>query len=203
MPLVKDIKTSDCRIAVWELTENASRLAALTGYSGALPSHPRRQLERLAAYALLASLGYPVPYRYNRLGRPFIPDSDVDISISHSSRYVAIAIASGKKVGVDIDRIDRNYAAVADRFLTLQEAQSLGAMEQACLALRWCVKEAVFKLPHRDKRPVFSRDIRVDITGTLPTPERVALKLFGPEGWVSLGVNVRSFDNHILAWVLR
>ncbi len=43
--------------------------------------------------------------KYNQYGRPYIPDSRIDFSISHSGEYTAVAISNGFPIGIDIEKI--------------------------------------------------------------------------------------------------
>ncbi|GAL86510.1 hypothetical protein ATO12_04855 [Sporocytophaga myxococcoides] len=43
--------------------------------------------------------------KYNQYGRPYISDSGIDFSISHSGEYTAVAMSKGFSIGIDIEKI--------------------------------------------------------------------------------------------------
>ena len=94
-------------------SEVTRRLVASLGYdTGDLNRYRRWQdaqahlLGRLLLNRGLALLGIdPVPpLRYTRYRRPYL-DGPVDFSISHSGGYVLCAVATGCRLGVDVERI--------------------------------------------------------------------------------------------------
>ena len=55
-------------------------------------------------------------------GRPTIPGTDLDVSVSHSGRLAAVAVLSGGRVGVDVERLgDRPLPEVVA--WTIEEAR--------------------------------------------------------------------------------
>ncbi|WP_028980056.1 4'-phosphopantetheinyl transferase family protein [Sporocytophaga myxococcoides] len=42
---------------------------------------------------------------YNKYGRPYTSNSKINFSISHSGKYVAVAIANGFQIGIDVEEI--------------------------------------------------------------------------------------------------
>jgi 4'-phosphopantetheinyl transferase len=86
-------------------------------------------------------------------GKPMLlhPQEDVEFSLSHSGGRVAVAVARGASVGVDVEAIapDGDYSGVAAHVLSTPEKDELLALpggERAIAFVRyWSRKEAVLK----------------------------------------------------------
>jgi 4'-phosphopantetheinyl transferase len=115
----------------------------------------------VAAHALLrAELSRradraPADWRFlaTAQGKPYLadPPRDLRFSLTHARGMVAVAIAEGIDVGVDVEAADRRVEnmKLAERFFAPQEAALLRALEgdarrEAFCAL-WTLKEAVVK----------------------------------------------------------
>jgi 4'-phosphopantetheinyl transferase len=81
-------------------------------------------------------------------GKPFLPQSDMHFSVSHSGEVVAIALAANE-VGVDIEAKHRipDITAFAARFFSKDEAERVRAATDATEEFFriWTMKEAVVK----------------------------------------------------------
>ncbi len=64
------------------------------------------------------------------------------VSIAHSSNLAAVAI-SRKSIGLDIERINRNFRKIAPKYISNYSVEKLSQQE---LALIWTAKEAIYKL---------------------------------------------------------
>lgn len=89
----------------------------------------------------------------NVLGKPYIlyPEyTDLDISISHSGKYLAVAICKGGKVGIDIEKLRTIDISELVRFLTVDEmiyiysAQNKDSLLQNFFTT-WTLKESYVK----------------------------------------------------------
>lgn len=82
-------------------------------------------------------------------GKPFLADLDqVHFSISHTGDMWAVAL-DNKPIGLDIERKTRkpkDWLALAQRFLTDEEADYVGKYGQAGFLRIWVRKEACLKL---------------------------------------------------------
>jgi phosphopantetheinyl transferase len=88
-------------------------------------------------------LGRSVAIEYNEVGAPVVDSANTCISVAHSRERVAVAIAD-ERVGIDIERIDRDFGRAAERFASSSEI-SLGEGDGAWLAKLWTAKEAMYK----------------------------------------------------------
>jgi 4'-phosphopantetheinyl transferase len=85
-------------------------------------------------------------------GKPFVavPSSSLEFNLSHSGDYALLALATGRPVGVDIERIaDLEHDSVARQFFSAAEAAKLhgvdGGRKAAAFAACWTRKEAYLK----------------------------------------------------------
>ncbi len=82
-------------------------------------------------------------------GRPFVPGAAFDFNLSHAGPWVVMALAGGRRIGVDIEqaRPRLNMQRLADRFFAADEALALREAENPmALFLRlWTAKEAALK----------------------------------------------------------
>lgn len=200
MPLLEPILDDGLTVALWRVTESEQVLAGFTQSNIELPANHERRLERLATMALLKSQGLPIVYSYDKWGRPFFADSDVNFSVSHTNGLVAVAYSSDIFVGIDVERISRNFERVLKKILTAREACHAGNYSQEHLALIWSAKEAIYKLPW-EKKLVFSRDIEVLVEVEQLYRGWIFSRVRDVEGWDEHIVKYRFFDNFCLTWV--
>lgn len=152
----KDVKDG-IRIYVWKLEETAVELCRLAGDRDLCLkkeaeqrfSSDKRQLEWLAVRALLrVAAGKDVSIRYRVSGEPYLDGSDSRISISHTDRFVCLAVHPYRHVGVDIEafshRIDRVASRVVHPFEEPRVALSGDDATWYPLII-WSMKESVFK----------------------------------------------------------
>lgn len=84
---------------------------------------------------------------YDARGRPLVSGSALHLSIAHSGEFVACAV-SDRRVGVDIERVDRVEADhdLARRACSSAEREQLGELTGPALIRLWTRKEAVAKV---------------------------------------------------------
>lgn len=151
-----DRQTENLHICVWHVTESLEELFALLPDDELVRkevSHRfrslTRQIEWVAVRVLLCRmLQRQVPINYDEDGAPSLPDCEgLDISISHTKDYVAVALAEHGYVGIDVEQVSNRVEHVKERFI--------GAGEQATTIvsqlLHWSAKETAFKMLHRRK----------------------------------------------------
>jgi 4'-phosphopantetheinyl transferase len=115
----------------------------------------------IAAHALLrAELSRragraPQDWRFaaTALGKPFLlePPRDLRFSLTHTRGMVAVAVAEGVEIGVDVESDDRRAESMklAERFFAPEEVALLrnvdGAARRELFFTIWTIKEAVVK----------------------------------------------------------
>lgn len=107
-----------------------------------------RKLEFLSVRALLAELiGKDAKIVYNKNNKPFLKDGSRFISISHSHKLTAILLSTNEKVGIDLEYMSTNIAAIAFKFLNRKEKVAREQDERRYhLYIHWCAKEALYKI---------------------------------------------------------
>lgn len=91
------------------------------------------------------------PHGKPRLDRPAAPE----FNLSHSGRWVAIALAAGQPVGIDVETIDLQVSRdrLAERYFSVEEQSELAALPEplrwAAFYRGWTCKEAWIKATGR------------------------------------------------------
>ncbi|MBQ6763275.1 MAG: 4'-phosphopantetheinyl transferase superfamily protein [Bacteroidales bacterium] len=195
-------------IAVWQVTETEEELKELS----ATPSDEMEEIsfirseslrkQRLAVRALLNTLFDEKVYlSHHDNGKPYLENNPVNISITHTEKYVAVILHEEENVGIDIESLDRDFSAVEKKALSEDEIDDLeDEKRNEQLAIYWCAKEAVFKLLSR---------YNVDFA------EQIEIERFRPRGEGELEATFTSkneeeefdleyitFDRHVLVWVV-
>ena len=144
------------KLGYWEICETAEQMMALlqpgvTELEGYLQfRNELRKKEWLAARLLLKQMtGNDSFISYDLNGKPILHGPAGHISISHSSNSVVIYYDGLHYPGIDIELITRNVQRAARKFLSpaeLQDCTFNGILSNKDLMLRWCAKEAVFKM---------------------------------------------------------
>ena len=199
---------NEAEIAVWQVTETEEELKELS----ATPTDEMEEIsfirseslrkQRLAVRALLNTLFDEKVYlSHHDNGKPYLENNPVNISITHTEKYVAVILHEEENVGIDIESLDRDFSAVEKKALSEDEIEDLeDEKRNEQLAIYWCAKEAVFKLLSR---------YNVDFA------EQIEIERFRPRGEGELEATFTAkneeeefdleyitFDRHVLVWVV-
>jgi len=144
------------QLGLWEISESTEKLLAL------LRPEPDevelflkfrndlRRKEWLATRLLVRQMrGQDSRIGYDPSGKPILTNSPGFLSITHAAGFVAIYYHPDCHPGIDIELITRNVERVAQRFLSAREREDCtfeNILSNKDLMLRWCAKEAVFKM---------------------------------------------------------
>jgi 4'-phosphopantetheinyl transferase len=154
MPFLKKIEHPEYTLGLWHITESSGTLFDEVRLSDEdlriynCFSNERRKREFLATRHLLHLLtGETCHLDYHPNGRPALNDPGKWVSISHSVSMAAVVIAS-KPAGIDVEETSRNIGKVAGRFLSAEELEWTGSMDQPefIRLICWCVKECIYKM---------------------------------------------------------
>jgi phosphopantetheinyl transferase len=173
MPLAfKKALSESATLSLWHLTESSEELAAGLEHSelyaekvAGLKPESRRLREILAARCLLnAATGREWAVVYDADGRPAEASGGAVLSISHTEGHVAVLTSTRPtaRLGIDIERMGRRIARVAERFLVPSELSLLAEAEAeieatldfrpdaekdaVSLHLAWSAKETAYKV---------------------------------------------------------
>jgi len=202
MGFYKQIDDDQAQVALWRITETEEELKALTGMDlTSKYAYPRRRLEVMVVRALLNHLNRFEQINYHPNGRPFFSNNDPHLSISHTAKMVAIEFSSKHNIGVDVERVNRDFAEVAYKYLSEDEFKWVDLTDQKLLALIWCIKESIYKLPW-EKPKNFSADINISKIDKLGTEGAVKVEVADLERQIDLTLKYQYFDEFCLSWVL-
>ena len=153
MPVVyQHTINNQSQLAVWEIREPLSYF--LEQLEIAVPfMHPKKQLQFLASRLLLKYLEPGFPFEKVMIGtggKPFIPDREVNFSISHCGDYAAVIISKKSDVGIDVElinpkatKLNRKFLSETERALFSNEPDQTRINRQSTLC--WSIKETMFK----------------------------------------------------------
>ena len=200
---------NEAEIGVWEITETEEELKELS----MTPTDEMEEIsfirseslrkQRLAVRALLNTLFDDKVYlSHHDNGKPYIENDAINISISHTERFVAVILHKEENVGIDIESLDRDFSVVEKKALAEDEIDDLeDEKRNEQLAIYWCAKEAIFKL-----LSVYNLDFA----------EQIEIERFRPRGEGELeatfvnedgdeeefDLEYMTFDRHVLVWVV-
>jgi len=156
MALLFSEKQENGLIGLWKITEEEDELLSLANLSSSdLQSFSnfkaaQRRKEWLATRILYNQLtGEPAVISYHPDGRPYLENSTINISISHTKGYAALLLHDHSIPGIDIELDSRSAEKVASRILSPEELESCIENEgysNKKLLIHWCSKEVIFKI---------------------------------------------------------
>ena len=152
---------------IWKIEENwEALLHQLEQPEAYLPFLNRykpegRKSEWLAVRVLLKELtGSEMTISYRDSGAPYLPDSSLHISISHTKGFAAVSLSQDKPVGIDIEYCSERIHRIKSRFLSDTELELLGEQSTKNLLVCWSAKETVFKMLEQ-KTADMQQDIQI------------------------------------------
>ena len=160
---------SDISLGIWEIEETEDTLNSYIELSeqekqnfNAFKSKARR-IQWLATRVLLKTMTNSI-YKidYSSTGKPFLKNSPIKISLSHSDKYVAILLNKKEETGIDIERIGDKIERIKHKFLNSKELSNI--QEQASLQklhIYWAAKESLYKL-YGKKELIFKENLLID-----------------------------------------
>lgn len=92
-----------------------------------------------------------IAFAYNRYGKPYVRGAEIRFNLSHSGGWAMLAVARGREVGIDIERIHPRFAQdqIPEQFFSPREVEQLRSLpqrEQTAAFFRcWTRKEAYIK----------------------------------------------------------
>ncbi|MDR1603049.1 MAG: 4'-phosphopantetheinyl transferase superfamily protein [Tannerella sp.] len=165
MPLLQ--KYTSPRWGIWKIEEDWEQLLAL--FESPALYRPfldkcrseRRKAEWLAVRLLLRELtGRETAIAYHDNGSPYLPDSEYNISISHTKGHAAVILDCEHSVGIDIEYRSERIQKIKSRFLHESECDRLHNASTEALLICWSAKETAFKMTGQ-RTADFRKDIRV------------------------------------------
>lgn len=198
------------KIYVWHITETEEELRG----SNSIPDDELEELtfiksearrkEKLAERALLNEIFEEKVYLgHHDNGRPYLQNMAMEISISHSSDYVAIILHPDEDMGIDIEGLDRDFSAVEKKALSEEEIDDLSDRKRSLqLAIYWCAKEAIFKRMSLNGVD-FAEQIEIEKFNPHDEGELEATFFHKDGTEVEFELEYMTFDNHVMVWVVN
>ncbi|ACU02454.1 MULTISPECIES: 4'-phosphopantetheinyl transferase family protein [Pedobacter] len=212
MPVVfnKNID-EDTILAVWKIEESEEQLRSglqlkqhELDFISSL-NNGKRLLHWLSTRVLLRTMLNTAEYidcRMDDHGKPYLPDFNYHISLSHSYDYAAVIIGKTKKVGVDIELIKHKIRSIRHKFLSdVELAQKQIGDNINGLYVCWCAKEAIYKWNGR-RGLEFKQDIHIK-PFRLKNEGKLNALVDLPEGSAELTVHyLKMGDGYMLGYVV-
>ena len=196
-------------IGVWQITETEEELKELSS----TPSDEMEEIsfirseslrkQRLAVRALLNTLFDDKVYlSHHDNGKPYLENNPVNISITHTEKYVAVILHEEENVGIDIESLDRDFSVVEKKALSEDEIEDLeDEKRNEQLAIYWCAKEAIFKLLSRYNVD-FAEQIEIERFRPRGEGELEATFIGKKDEEEEFDLEYITFDRHVLVWVV-
>ena len=200
---------NEATIGVWQITETEQELIELSS----TPSDEMEEIsflrsesmrkQRLAVRALLNTLFDEKVYlSHHDNGKPYLENNPVNISITHTEKYVAVILHEENDCGIDVESLDRDFSAVEKKALSEDEIDDLeDEKRNEQLAIYWCAKEATFNLLSR-YNVNFAEQIEVERFRVRGEGELEATFIDKNEDEEEFDLEYMTFDRHVLVWVV-
>ena len=211
--LIKDLDDDyHSRVGVWQITETEEELRELSS----VPSDEMEEIsyikseslrkQKLAVRCLLDALFEEKVYlSHHDNGKPYIENSAMNISITHTNRYVAVILNPTDEVGIDCESLDRDFSAVKKKALSEDEIEEVDEIDEEQrneqLAIYWCAKEAVYKMISQYGVD-FAEQIEIDDFRMRGEGELVATFTDKDGFEEEYELEYITFDRHVLVWVV-
>lgn len=199
----------ETRIGIWQVTETEEELRNL----GSVPSDEMEEIsyirsealrrQKLAIRALLNEMFEDKVYlSHHDNGKPYIENNSINISITHTDKYVAVILNDTEDVGIDIESLDRDFSAVEKKALSEDEIEDLDDdRRNEQLAIYWCAKEAIYK-----KISQYNVDFaeQIEVDSFRPKGEGEIEAVFTDKDGEEENIDLAymTFDRHVLVWAI-
>jgi phosphopantetheinyl transferase len=157
---------------IWEITESEPSLMSMV--SGKINkekltmiTHGQKRREWLSARALVCRLAELMKESIeeianDNLGRPYMKNQVIHLSISHSKKYAVAVLHKYSSVGIDIEQISTKVLRNIHRLCSKEEMLSIGNDVQKATKA-WCAKEALYKY-YGKKKLDFKKNISLNVS---------------------------------------
>ncbi len=155
MPLFKDVPIlPNARILIWRTNEDVEDLQKQVHLNEWEQKHfchfknETRKKEFLVTRLLVQQFINPnLHIEYNSCGKPYLLNSNLNISISHTKELVAILVCHNLTPALDLEYFSERIEKIAKRFLSKQELLHICPQNKRLHMLQhWCAKECLIKL---------------------------------------------------------
>ncbi|MBL7777945.1 MAG: 4'-phosphopantetheinyl transferase superfamily protein [Chitinophagales bacterium] len=201
MPLHNIIPHNSFTIGIWQIAEDITFFSP--HFSNPAIHHEKKRLQWYATRHLAnLIMKKEVEIMNDENGKPYLTESNVQISISHTTQYAAVMISATHRVGIDLEEIHPKVQRVAHKFLREDEINAIQAHELTeKLIVYWSAKEALYKL-HGRKQLTFKEQLLIDAF-VLQNAGMLKAEVVAEDAhWQGLEVHYSTLGNHILTHVI-
>jgi len=197
-------------LGIWEITETEKQLCDICSLSheereelSRMGSEKRRK-ERIVVTALLQTMwGEPVLAGHHPNGRPFLLNRSEELSIAHTHRFAVVLTHPQKRVGVDIESLERNFSAVEKKALSREEQESLSRESRSLqLAILWSAKEALYKCVSQENVD-FATQIKIEPFDPQESGILCARLFIKDQSNATFFLKYKTIDNHMLVYTVE
>ena len=150
----KNILSNNTLFAIWKIEESVDELSKQLNKEFLLDSRYKslknetRKQEYLCTRLLIKNLlGEEKTIIYNEAGKPSLADNSYQLSISHTSAYVAVILHPTQAVGIDIEKRSERVLKLKEKFMSPTELEAIDKKQETLhTLLHWSAKETLFKI---------------------------------------------------------
>ncbi len=136
-------------LGLWEMDDAIESMAnaLLTIPDQSTVQSLKRKKEYITTRLLMDAMYAGTEINYHESGKPYLVNSDTNISISHSKNLVCILLNKSNSIGVDVQYISERINRLKEKFLSDTELSQLPESNKTeALHIYWCAKEALYKM---------------------------------------------------------
>ncbi|MCS6935616.1 MAG: 4'-phosphopantetheinyl transferase superfamily protein [Chitinophagales bacterium] len=202
MPLITLLEQPHYRAGVWKIEEEPSFFDCADEVNHI--RHPQKRLQWYAARHVAGVLSVNISDIHNdEYGKPYIPGSQLQISLTHTAHYAAAIVSETHRVGIDLEWVHPRVQRVAHKFLTAEEIAAINRDEfTEKLIVYWSAKESLYKLYGR-KGISFTSQLQVQPFDLDQKGKLIAAIKTADVMWDNLEVEYRFIYDHVLTYVCR
>jgi 4'-phosphopantetheinyl transferase len=208
MPIAIQQTFDNTLLIAWHLTETYNELLEQSECDGfdnerlAEISNESKRREWLAVRIMLTNaLGFWPRIRHLETGKPYLLNSPMHISISHTKEMTCALLSSSETLGIDVEHSNRNIDGILKRFLNRTEQQkAMQASIEKEKMVYWCAKEAIFKAVNETGID-FSKQIEIVSIQPMAPFGKIAATYTSSQGTtIPFILNFTEISNHTLVW---
>jgi phosphopantetheinyl transferase len=171
MPVILEKKYKNgCYLAVWKIAESHDELQAmlpseiLTDAELANIHHPQKQIEFFCSRLVIKHLANSLNIKYlgikkDEFGKPYLVGCNWQMSITHTSNYVAAVMHPNEPLGMDMEKPSEKIRRISRKFLSEKEIiEANDDLEKLCIY--WSAKESLYKL-YGKRKVIFNENLYI------------------------------------------
>lgn len=211
MPLYSINQISDhTLIGLWKINESYQELIEqLFMFEQENFSNNTRNLHWVATRVLLQNLLIKLGINDKQIlkkhanGKPYLHNSSIDISLSHSGDFAAVMISSTQQIGIDIEIITEKITRLAPKFVNSFEFEHI--IEEHKIKqfyFIWSAKESIFKFYGKGELD-FKENMSLDLRHFSPNqdgvvPARLSKADYIADLWIAYSIIE---NQYVLTWI--